>query len=241
CHGWKLDRNAVSVSVGGGEEAVWGWDLVRSLGSGGWIGGGSAKVWESTVRKMSVGSSYASSRLENNRMPDKFPVGMKVLLVDDDLTCLAVVKRMLLHCQYDEQGSPFQSVPPSTGGMYRSDKILVRGSLAIGQYYRKRPSAIDFGHRRSISIVGGQFRSSAVNFDRWWSIKGEKREILALPRFPTRSVARGRFFAGGLLRSGRRGENEEGNSPCRNEVMPRLPARGEGGTRRRLVSPVLFF
>ncbi|RZR83288.1 hypothetical protein BHM03_00009876 [Ensete ventricosum] len=51
---------------------------------------------------MSVGSSYASSRLENNRMPDKFPVGMKVLLVDDDLTCLAVVKRMLLHCQYDE-------------------------------------------------------------------------------------------------------------------------------------------
>ncbi|CAL9158216.1 unnamed protein product [Musa hybrid cultivar] len=63
--------------------------------------GGSAKVWESTVRKMSVGSSYASSRLENNRMPDKFPVGMKVLLVDDDSTCLAVVERMLLHCQYD--------------------------------------------------------------------------------------------------------------------------------------------
>lgn len=53
------------------------------------------------MRKMSVGSSYASSRLENNRMPDKFPVGMKVLLVDDDSTCLAVVERMLLHCQYD--------------------------------------------------------------------------------------------------------------------------------------------
>ncbi|RRT52254.1 hypothetical protein B296_00049485 [Ensete ventricosum] len=50
---------------------------------------------------MSAGSSYASSKLESDRVPDKFPVGMKVLLVDDDLTCLAVVKRMLLHCQYD--------------------------------------------------------------------------------------------------------------------------------------------
>ncbi|URD74139.1 response regulator [Musa troglodytarum] len=51
---------------------------------------------------MSAGSNYASSKLESDRVPDKFPVGMKVLLVDDDLTCLAVVKRMLLNCQYDE-------------------------------------------------------------------------------------------------------------------------------------------
>lgn len=35
CHGWKLDRNAVRVSVGGGKEAVRGWDLIKSLGSGG--------------------------------------------------------------------------------------------------------------------------------------------------------------------------------------------------------------
>ncbi|WOL11613.1 two-component response regulator ORR21 [Canna indica] len=50
---------------------------------------------------MSVGTSYASSKMESDRAPDKFPVGMKVLLVDDDLTCLTVVKRMLLNCQYD--------------------------------------------------------------------------------------------------------------------------------------------
>ncbi|CAL9064593.1 two-component response regulator ORR21 [Musa acuminata AAA Group] len=50
---------------------------------------------------MSVGSSYASSKLESDRVPDKFPVGMKILLVDDDPICLAVVQRMLLNCQYD--------------------------------------------------------------------------------------------------------------------------------------------
>ncbi|KAG6529190.1 two-component response regulator ORR21-like [Zingiber officinale] len=51
---------------------------------------------------MSGGSSYASSKkMESDMISDKFPVGMKVLLVDDDLTCLAVVKRMLLNCQYD--------------------------------------------------------------------------------------------------------------------------------------------
>ncbi|KAL5210029.1 hypothetical protein ABZP36_005652 [Zizania latifolia] len=31
----------------------------------------------------------------------EFPVGMKVLVVDDDPTCLAVLKRMLLECRYD--------------------------------------------------------------------------------------------------------------------------------------------
>ncbi|KAM3230025.1 hypothetical protein ACQJBY_060683 [Aegilops geniculata] len=32
---------------------------------------------------------------------DQFPVGMKVLVVDDDQTCLAVLKRMLVQCRYD--------------------------------------------------------------------------------------------------------------------------------------------
>ncbi|XP_074570325.1 two-component response regulator ORR21-like isoform X2 [Curcuma longa] len=48
-----------------------------------------------------MGTGYASFKVEGDRVPDKFPVGMKILLVDDDLTCLAVVKRMLLNCQYD--------------------------------------------------------------------------------------------------------------------------------------------
>ena len=32
---------------------------------------------------------------------DQFPVGMKVLVVDDDPTCLAVLNRMLIQCRYD--------------------------------------------------------------------------------------------------------------------------------------------
>ncbi|KAL6649519.1 hypothetical protein ACP70R_013743 [Stipagrostis hirtigluma subsp. patula] len=39
------------------------------------------------------------------RGPD-FPVGMKVLVVDDDPTCLAVLKRMLLECRYDVTTCP---------------------------------------------------------------------------------------------------------------------------------------
>ncbi|CAN6295947.1 unnamed protein product [Urochloa humidicola] len=35
-----------------------------------------------------------------------FPVGMKVLVVDDDPTCLLVLKRMLLDCQYDVTTCP---------------------------------------------------------------------------------------------------------------------------------------
>ncbi|AQL08456.1 response regulator 10 isoform X1 [Zea mays] len=36
----------------------------------------------------------------------EFPVGMKVLVVDDDPTCLVVLKRMLLECRYDVTTCP---------------------------------------------------------------------------------------------------------------------------------------
>ncbi|XP_074585875.1 two-component response regulator ORR21-like isoform X2 [Curcuma longa] len=48
-----------------------------------------------------MGTGFANSKIEGERVSDKFPVGMKILLVDDDVTCLAVVKRMLLNCRYD--------------------------------------------------------------------------------------------------------------------------------------------
>jgi hypothetical protein len=41
-----------------------------------------------------------------------FPVGMKVLVVDDDPTCLVVLKRMLLECRYDGEQLPRSSPPP---------------------------------------------------------------------------------------------------------------------------------
>ncbi|RRT45656.1 hypothetical protein B296_00054966, partial [Ensete ventricosum] len=36
------------------------------------------------------------------------------------------------------------------GGTYWSVSLLVRGPPTIGRYAKNRPSAVDFGHRRSI-------------------------------------------------------------------------------------------
>jgi hypothetical protein len=42
---------------------------------------------------------------------DQFPVGMRVLAVDDDPTCLMVLENLLQRCQY--QGMAYSSSPPS--------------------------------------------------------------------------------------------------------------------------------
>jgi hypothetical protein len=42
---------------------------------------------------------------------DQFPVGMKVLVVDDDPTCLAVLNRMLVQCRYDGERIAFAHLP----------------------------------------------------------------------------------------------------------------------------------
>jgi hypothetical protein len=41
---------------------------------------------------------------------DQFPVGMKVLVVDDDPTCLAVLNRMLVQCRYDGEPAAFAPI-----------------------------------------------------------------------------------------------------------------------------------
>jgi len=33
-------------------------------------------------------------------MNDQFPIGMRVLAVDDDITCLKILERLLQRCQY---------------------------------------------------------------------------------------------------------------------------------------------
>ncbi|KAK2989908.1 hypothetical protein RJ640_019491 [Escallonia rubra] len=33
-------------------------------------------------------------------LPDQFPAGLRVLVVDDDVTCLRIVERMLRRCMY---------------------------------------------------------------------------------------------------------------------------------------------
>jgi two-component response regulator (ARR-B family) len=37
---------------------------------------------------------------------DQFPVGMKVLVVDDDPLCLMILERMLRRCQYTGETVP---------------------------------------------------------------------------------------------------------------------------------------
>ncbi|RWW29452.1 hypothetical protein GW17_00006030 [Ensete ventricosum] len=93
---------------------------------------------------------------------------------------------------------------------------------------RFRPLTIDFGHWRLISTIGGRLREKEEEGE---EEKRENKEIPTLPRFPMRSVAHGSSSVGFLLRSRRRGEKGEGNSPRRNEGTPHLPARGEGRMR----------
>ncbi|RRT69560.1 hypothetical protein B296_00008108 [Ensete ventricosum] len=57
--------------------------------------------------------------------------------------------------QSANQGSLFRPVPLGMGGTYRSNKIPVREPPTIERYHRNRPSAVDFNRR--------------------WSIKGERR------------------------------------------------------------------
>jgi hypothetical protein len=35
-----------------------------------------------------------------NDLRDKFPIGMRVLAIDDDRTCLKILEKLLLKCQY---------------------------------------------------------------------------------------------------------------------------------------------
>ncbi|RWW67621.1 hypothetical protein BHE74_00024922 [Ensete ventricosum] len=83
---------------------------------------------------------------------------------------------------------------PGTGVTYRSNRIAVYRPPATGGYCRNRLSTVDFGRRQLISIVDGRLREKEEEGE---EEKGEKREIPDLPRFLTRSVARGRFFASG--------------------------------------------
>jgi hypothetical protein len=72
---------------------------------------------------------------------DQFPVGMKVLVVDDDPTCLAVLNRMLVQCRYDGERAAFAPIsslpsrlPPCCGGVLSyacvvlppADSLLIR-------------------------------------------------------------------------------------------------------------------
>jgi len=47
--------------------------------------------------------SYPSSTVtrKSSDVSDQFPVGLRVLVVDDDPTCLTILEKMLRTCRYD--------------------------------------------------------------------------------------------------------------------------------------------
>jgi hypothetical protein len=64
-----------------------------------------------------------------------FPVGMKVLVVDDDPTCLVVLKRMLLECRYDGEQLPRSSPPPLGSLLWRASRCLLGGRRLIASLF----------------------------------------------------------------------------------------------------------
>ncbi|RZR96633.1 hypothetical protein BHM03_00025684 [Ensete ventricosum] len=99
--------------------------------------------------------------------------------------------------------------------MYRSDRIQVHGPSATGQYRRNR--------------------SSAVNFDHQWSIKGERRRGRRRKRRKERDTysspnPRASYHPRAIL--GRRASfSARGEGARKEKGTPR------GGTRRCLISP----
>lgn len=46
-------------------------------------------------------ATSSNSPAKEMAVPDLFPVGLRVLVVDDDDTCLRILKQMLHRCHYD--------------------------------------------------------------------------------------------------------------------------------------------
>lgn len=46
-------------------------------------------------------SSYVSCKAGGMAVLDQFPAGLRVLVVDDDLTCLRILEQMLRRCLYN--------------------------------------------------------------------------------------------------------------------------------------------
>lgn len=53
------------------------------------------------IVQSSGGSSYGSGRAADVVVPDQFPAGLRVLVVDDDVTCLRILEQMLRRCLYN--------------------------------------------------------------------------------------------------------------------------------------------
>jgi two-component response regulator (ARR-B family) len=54
-----------------------------------------------TNNKISMPTPTSPLNSGNNLISDQFPAGLRVLVVDDDPTCLMILERMLRFCLYE--------------------------------------------------------------------------------------------------------------------------------------------
>lgn len=58
-----------------------------------------ATVQKLPASSLSTANSYGACKV-SSVVPDKFPVGLRVLVVDDDTSCLRILEQMLRKCLY---------------------------------------------------------------------------------------------------------------------------------------------
>lgn len=67
--------------------------------SGGGVGGGGATNYASS-KGVAASCASGTAATELVVISDQFPVGLRVLVVDDDVTCLRILEQMLRRCRY---------------------------------------------------------------------------------------------------------------------------------------------
>ncbi|XP_068658326.1 two-component response regulator ORR21-like [Aristolochia californica] len=60
-----------------------------------------AAVQKLPVSTLSTANSYEPSKADGRVLSNKFPAGLRVLVVDDDTTCLKILEQMLRKCSYE--------------------------------------------------------------------------------------------------------------------------------------------
>lgn len=59
------------------------------------------KQQQSMMPSSSGGSWKSGGGGDGGSVSDQFPAGLRVLVVDDDSTCLMILEKMLRHCKYE--------------------------------------------------------------------------------------------------------------------------------------------
>jgi hypothetical protein len=98
------------------------------------VGFAEAEAEEMTVEDVKLQAAKANGG--GHGAKDQFPVGMRVLAVDDDPTCLKLLEKLLQHCQYhgmpcSSRSSVSSSSPASGFLLLSSDHVLISLLTAV--------------------------------------------------------------------------------------------------------------